>query len=266
MRRTTRTCLILVVVAGSSIDAFAEPIPDALAARLDPDFVAALDSARDLLDHGDAAHAAETILRMHRGTDRFTLAQKELLTEPSRALLVRAAHAHLAASQLELAAQDLDGAWQLAGRSRDPEYSATLVRWAERIGASQKGEALYLARRARIADSGNTRAVALDLRLSTNPYHGASLATGILGLLGVSAGAVVYLLANRTESDLKQSVHSQMQADALLAQRSNFYLGTWIALGTGGAMLIVSAVLHFAGKPRHAPISPALLPALPEAQ
>jgi hypothetical protein len=254
-----RAFAILLIAAGP---ARAEPLPPTPeAGGIDPDLAQAITDAKSALAAGHATDAARTILRMEIADDRYTTAQRAALIGPARELLRQAARAHEAAGRIDLAAQDLDAAWELDARGHDPELARVLTAWAHRL---DRGEALYVARRAELADPGNAEARAIDQRLSHNRFKWLGYSLEILGAAAMATGLTLLYLGKRDADTLTGSPHFTAEADSLIAERSS-YLGAGWGLLAGGALALVGGIAALAvGAPHDSPVSPLLLPALPE--
>ncbi len=234
------------VPAGAPAEA---ELPAAPEEGLDPDLSATLDRARAALERRDPTAAAQAVIRVHLSTDRFTRAQAESLKGPSRTLLGDAARLQLQNGHLDLAAQALDVAWELDGRKPDPEYARVLVSWAEKLQESNKGQALYLARRAQVVDPKNGAAAALDFSLSHNKNLVPARVMEVTAITGLVTGLLLtYVVAPRMSS----------------AQGDTFRLASYGAFGLAAVGAAGSYLLLSAGEPRYEPTSPELLPVLPK--
>lgn len=258
---------LAVAVAGVALAAIAhaEPLPALPPSdQVDPDLAQAIDDARAELAAGRASDAVRTIVRMELSDDRFTVAQRAALTPAARQLLRDAARAHEAAGRLDLAAHDLDAAWQLDARGHDPEVARVLSAWAAKLEAQSAGEALYLARRAETADPDNPIARAIDLRLSHNRHKWLGYTLELVGAAAALTGCTLLYLRTRAESDLTGSIHSTAAADQLLSDRATYTYAGSAVLAAGVVALAAGIAALAVGAPREAPVSPLLLPALPE--
>ncbi len=231
---------------------------------LDSDLAAGLDFAQSRLGQGDPAAAIQTVLKLQLSEDRFSKAQLPLLAEPSKLLLRDAGKLASQRGRVEDAAIALDAAWVLDGKKSDPEASKALLALADKT--ADKGEALWLARRAAAADPLSRPAAEADRRLSENPYAlpgQVLLCASVAGLVGGILFAAVSKSAN---TELTSTRHSREEADALMARRSLGYYGAYagFAIGIGG--YLGGEGLLSLGHPNYAPKSPAALPALPEAR
>jgi hypothetical protein len=244
--------------------AAADELPDAPPGGVDADVTAAVEEARAGLAGGDAGHAAGVLIRLHLQRDRFAKAQLPAVRAQSREILDGAGRALAGAGRRDDAARAFDAAWTLGGRgATSPELARSLVQLAGEV--PDRGEKLWLARRARRADPGNAEAARIDDRYSHNSLRKPALAVTIIGVGAAVAGGVLVGLGKNAESELTGSIHPRAQADDLLAQRNNYILGGGITLGVGIAAIAAGAFLLLGGQPHWSPTSPSRLPALPEA-
>jgi hypothetical protein len=236
--------------------ASAGPLPDVPESGIDPDVQAALTSAQQLLASGQAEAAVQGVLSLYAATDRFTVAQRQLLAGDAVRLLGAASGQLSAAGRGDLGVLAQDAAWQISGRAPNPAYSQTLLALADPARKGPREESLYLARRALLADPGNQAAARLDQRLSTNRFKAPGLALVISG--SVAAGVGLLLVAGGLYSSSSSSSSDAFSLSTLQIAGLGALLGGGLLAGGGGLLLN-------AGKPVSAPVSPAYLPALPEA-
>lgn len=258
--RATAASALLSTWLAAPLEGRAGPLPEVPESGVDPDVQAALTSAQQLLASGQAEAAVQGIISLYAATDRFTVAQRQLLAGDAQRLLGEAGARLQAAGggdpTLALAVMAQDAAWQLGGRAPNPAYSQTLMALADPARKGPREESLYLARRALLADPGNQAAARLDQRLSTNRFKAPGLGLVIGG--SVVAGVGLLLVAGGLYSSSSSSTSSG--AFSL----STVQIAGLGALLGGGLLAAGGGILLNAGKPVSAPVSPPYLPALPE--
>jgi hypothetical protein len=256
------TLALLLLILGTASLGHADELPEAPPTGVDADFKAALDEARVRLASGHADEAARIILMLNLEDDRFAKAQLPILRSQSREILFGAGRALAASGRRNEAAVALDAAWTLNDRTPSPELSTLLLQLADTT--PDRGEKLWLARRARAANPQNPHAAQLDERLSHNALRVPALVVTLFGVGLAVTGGVLVALGRNAESQLTGSVHSRSQADDLLAQRSQYTIAGGVTLGVGAAAIVIGGALLSKGQPHWRPTSPELLPALPE--
>jgi hypothetical protein len=143
--------------------------------RIDLDVEAAVAEAEALIERGDADGAAGQVLDFWSATDRFTVEQRQRLTDRAVAVMERAANT----PNPERALMHRDAAWILRGRPADPEYSRALL---ERTGDASPPHAAYLATRAAVVDPSNAAALELRDSYATDTTNNWLLLTGGLAI------------------------------------------------------------------------------------
>ncbi len=163
---------------------------------IDPDLAERLVNAEAVVRDERAPVAVldstiDRVLIVFESDDPFSVAQRERVLDRTVAVLGAGGARSRAAGELEIAARAFDARWLLTGgKTRDAEYAATLVAWAERKQASSKNEALYLVRRARQVDPTNGAAADLDDELSSNPRAWSGRLVVVAGILAFAGGLV----------------------------------------------------------------------------
>ncbi|MFO0574137.1 MAG: hypothetical protein U1A78_09075 [Polyangia bacterium] len=254
--RATAASALLCTWLAAPLAGRASPLPEVPESGVDPDVQAALTSAQQLLASGQAEAAVQGVIGLYAATDRFTVAQRQLLAPDAQRLLGEASDRLQAAGRGDLAVMAKDAAWQLGGRAPNPVYSQTLLALADPARKGPREESLYLARRALLADPGNQAAARLDQRLSTNRFKAPGLALVIGG--SIAAGAGLLLLAGGLYSSSSSTSGGAFSLSTVQIAGLGALLGGGLLAGGGGILLN-------AGKPVSAPVSPLYLPALPEA-
>lgn len=255
--RATAASALLSTWLAAPLAGRAGPLPEVPESGVDPDVQAALASAQQLLASGQAEAAVQGVLSLYAATDRFTVAQRQLLAGDAQRLLGEASGRLQASGRGDLAVMAQDAAWQLGGRAPNPAYSQTLMALADPARKGPREESLYLARRALLADPANQAAARLDQRLSTNRFKVPGLGLVIGG--SIAAGVGLLLVAGGLYSSSSTSTSSG--AFSL----STVQIAGLGALLGGGLLAAGGGILLNAGKPVSAPVSPPYLPALPEA-
>ena len=234
---------------------------------VDPDYRLALDSAKSDADLKRPAEAVATLTSLLAGKDRFLEAQRaQLIPEATKTLQHAARVAATDRHDLQLAAVALDAAWNLGGRQADADLAAVLVKLAARAHSDSPREALWLVRRAMLADPSNDEAAALDARWSTNRLRVLGWLMMGVGAAAVASGFGFWALAGTANKELTSRPHPTAEADALLGQQRGWGLGATGAFIGGGALFYAGLFTVLGGNPEGPPTSPAWLPALPEAQ
>lgn len=252
-------------VAPASADE--EPrLPEAPPNGVDPDVEQAMDEARQALEHRDYDEASRRVLDIHLATDRFTSAQAKNLLAPSIDYLRRAGRAQISAGKLELGVTSLDAAWLLDGKRPAPEYAQALVVWADQKWSENKGEALYLVRKATLADPTNADAKSRDESWSSNRLSWVGWTLTTIGFVGLASWAVCGTIAGQAKHDLSSARHSREEADALIEKQRLFGLLSGIGLGVGITGVIGGPVVFAIGSPDFRPTPPPSLPALKDTQ
>lgn len=232
---------------------------------IDPDYRLALDAAKSDVDLKRPAEAVTTITSLLSGKDRFLEAQRaQFVPEAAKTLQLAGRAAANDRHDLQLAAIALDAAWNLTGRQADADLSAVLVKLAERSHSDSPREALWLVRRAMLADPSNDVAAALDARWSTNRLRVLGWLMMGVGLAAVGSGFGFWALAGNANKELTARPHPTAEADALLGQQRGWGLGATGAFIGGGALFYAGLFTVIGGNPEGPPTSPAWLPALQE--
>lgn len=242
------------------------PPADRPSKGIDADVRFPLSEAEKSLKASEPAQAVRSILLLYAADNRFTVAQRPLLTPDSLRVLKAAAEKLDALGQPQKATLALDAAWMIGDQAPWPEYSQRLFGMAQKLKkAGSSAEALYLTRRAGEVDPSNREALLLDKRLSINPYQSSGkLMTRVGGALagiglGVSVLAASYALSNDVFSD------SSPAPSGMRAVLIDGIIGGLIMAVVGGGTALTGALLVRAGKAVDGPISPEFLPALPPA-
>ena len=260
------TCAVLVLLwrgVSAAGEAAAVPLEGIASSGVDADLGLTLGQAQHALESGNAA-ADEKVLEIHLSTDRFTAAQRDLLAAPSAAVLARAGKLRLEAGELSLAVRDLDAAWELTGKRADPLYASALIQWLDAGGLRDPAEILYVARRARLADPSNPRAIVLDESVSNNPYRIWGWAAQGVALFGLAAAVVCGLLSSSAAAQLPGNVHTRAVDDGLIARARGLHVLSIATYGGAGGLELGGLALLWGGARNFHPTSPELLPALPE--
>ena len=213
----------------------APPIAAAPASGVDPDVTARFTSADDLLARGDLPGALAAVLVVYESPDPFSLAQRTRAAPDAAARLTQIGTRARSQGDLVLAARAFDARWTIT-HQKDPDLARALVAWSER--EPSPGRALYLARRARLADPDLAAAAARDDELSHNQR-------AWTGRLIVLAGVAAFCAG----------IYADTSGEDTIAT----------ALYVAGPVLTTGGLLwEFSGTPSHTPMSPGELPALPE--
>lgn len=245
---------------GSGIrSASAAGLPERPESGVDPDVQAALTSAQQLLQSGQAEAAVQSVISLYAATDRYTAAQRQQLIPESQKVLLDASAQLQAAGRTEQAVLAQDAAWTIGGRAPSPTYSQTLTTLAEQAQKGSREESLYLARRARLADPGNPAAARLDERLSRNRFKIPGLVMVIGGAVIAGAGLLTFTYGNLYLNDTSGAAGSGKSFSTVELAGIGAALGGGLLAGGGGLLL-------YFGKPVGSPVSPTYLPALPESQ
>lgn len=216
--------------------------------EVDADLVAAMEDAEHALSQHQPDRAYAIVVGVFSSSDPFSIAQSPALASQGASLLRRAGEAQLSRGRLTLGAQALDAAWELDGRPQDPRYGAVLTEWARDVRREDKATALYLARRARVADPDNADAAALDRRLSRNPLRAPGWTALSLSLATLVASIVAASAAS----------------DARGASSTRYRRLAGAGFGTTAGLYLLGIGLLWGGKRNYAPTSPKQLPALDE--
>ncbi|MEM6993513.1 MAG: hypothetical protein AAF721_23565 [Myxococcota bacterium] len=250
MHETTLPLCAATLIASLPITATSapplEPLPPAPAAGVDADVREALDEANAAVADGRPERATDIIIGMYASSDPFNTAQRGRVVDEARAVLVAAGQAELSRGRMSFAARSLDAAWEIAGRPHDPEYASLLVRWAEAQDRKDKATALYLARRAVLADASNADAQRLDRRLSTNRLRIPGWITLGLALGSVATGISMAAMASSSSGDRKGRFRTYAAA----------------SFGASAGLYVTGLGLLWGGKRNYRPHSPAAVPAL----
>ncbi len=242
--------------------AAAQPtLPAAPGTGVDADISRSLADAATALAQG-RPDADEQVLSLYRSEDRFSAAQRGQLAPQAVAMLRQAGRQHLMDGRLELAARDLDAAWTLSGAGQDPEYARTLVRWAKAARGESPAEALFLARRARLADVGLSEAMELDRALSTNPNVGLAVLAEGVAVAGLVSGLVFGAMSRGASEGIRQGTHPRAELDALIAQARGMRLASLGSYAGAALAAVIGVVLFWTGERTYVPTSPSALPAL----
>jgi hypothetical protein len=264
---------ILMIVISAAISAHAEEVsvvaaPSIAAAPangLDPDVAKRLDdAAHDAIAVAPAAlgPVLDRALVTFESTDPFSVAQRPAARPRTLAVLTKIGERARAAGELVIAARAFDARWTLAGGGHDLQLAEVLTTWAERDADDQPGRALYLARRARLADPGHGGAADLDDDLSRNHRALTGKLAMVAGFVALAAGIYAYSRVSAIEDDLKAHPRSGAEVDAALADRDRYdMIGTGL-LVAAPVVSIGGFVWMMSGNPSYSPVSPGELPAL----
>ncbi len=253
--------VLLVLVCSTLGRAQNAALPSRADGGLDADLRHTVNKAREALAQGNPTQASELLLHSLSATDRFSEAQRGVLAESAAPLLTQTSSIHLAEGNVAFALRDIDAAWTLQARPRDPKYAALLISYAK---SRPNPEALFLARRALAADPENAEAKILERQLSTNPFSGLGLSLVLGGVASLGTAIVSGLVAGSAATELKTSVHQRIDADLLVSRYQTFSvlsLASYIGAGVG---YLLGELLLWAGHRNYGPVSPEILPALPE--
>ena len=262
--------LIVVCVAASAhaeeVGVVAAPgIAAAPASGLDPDVVKRLDEAdRDAASVVPAAlgPVLDRALVTYESNDPFSVAQRPAARTRTLAVLTKIGDRARSAGELVIAARAFDARWTLGDGGHDVQLSEVLTTWAERDADEQPGRALYLARRARLADPGHGRAADLDDHLSTNHRALTGKLAMVAGFVALAAGIYAYTRVSAIEDDLKAHSRPGADVDAMLADRDRYdMIGTGL-LVAAPVVSIGGFVWMMSGNPSYSPVSPGELPSL----
>lgn len=220
------------------------PAPDH---DVDPDLAAAMEEADRALSEQEADRAYAIVVGVFSSTDPFSVAQAPRLASRGASLLREVGDLQLRRGRLTLAARSLDAAWELGGRRRDSRYSAVLVRWAQEIRREDKATALYLARRARVADPDNVTAATLDRQLSRNRLRAPGWTALSLSLVTLVASIAA----------------SSAAASATVPSRTRYRRLAGAGYGTTAGLYVLGLGLLWGGRRDYTPSSPKELPTLP---
>ena len=225
--------------AGDATDAVevtaAPPIATAPASGLDPDVAGRFTSADELLARGDLPGALAAVLVLYESPDPFSLAQRARAVPDTAARLTQIGERARSHGDLVLAARAFDARWTIT-HQKDPDLARALLAWSER--EPSPGRALYLARRARLADPDLAAAAERDDELSHNRR-------AWTGRLMVLAGVAAFCAGIYADTSSEDTIATALYVAGPV-------------LTTGGLIWEVS------GTPNHTPMSPGELPALPE--
>jgi len=246
-----------------SIDVVAAPpIETAPAGGLDPDVVARLDAVDQAIGTSPLDALVDRVLVLYESDDPFSRAQREAARPRSVELLGRIGERARTAGDLVTAARAFDARRTISGGGRDPQLAQVLTAWAERDAKASPGRALYLARRARAADPGDSRAADLDDDLGKNHRVWPGRLAIVAGFVALAVGIYARSRVSAIEEDLAMHARPGDQVESALAERDRYD-----AIGTG--LIIAAPVISFggvllmwSGKPSYSPTSPAELPAL----
>lgn len=221
------------------------PAPDD---GVDPDLAAAMKEADHALSEQQPDRAYTIVVGVFFSSDPFSVAQSPRLTPRGASLLREVGELELSRGRLALAARSLDAAWELEGRRTDPRYSAVLVRWAEEIRREDKATALYLARRARVADPDNAAAASLDRRLSHNRLRAPGWTALSLSLVTLAASIAA----------------STAAASATGGSETRYRRLAGAGYGATAGLYVLGIGLLWGGRRDYTPSSPKELPTLPQ--
>lgn len=247
------------------VDAYAAPpkdLPDLGPDGIDPDTSKVLEEAENLLETKELDQAADTLIGLLLGSDRFAKAARPVISERTSRLLQQTADGQIKAGNLAGAARSLDARWILQGRPEDEQYARLLTRWAEKRTDQNKGEALYLARRALLAAPNLSIAADLDAELSNNNRVILGRSLQVASAVAFGVGIWAFTRASSITDEIEGGIHSRAEVDSLsTSRRRHGWLGTLSMIGT--PILFYSGVFTItSGNPDYRPVSPAELPAL----
>lgn len=230
---------------------------------LDADLVAAVAQTRAQLDQGDPTGAAQKLMALLSSNDRFTHAQRAGLAGLAAKVLRDAGKQLATQGHLQEAAQAYDSAWTSTGRKSDPEYAVVLVEWARQRRLAAPKEALWMVRRARVADPSNTAAADLDFDWSHNGLRWPAWLSVGFGVGAIITGFATWQLGDTAKKHIDQAVLlPRAQLDGYLSTMHTMGLVSTSANILGGALVVLGLVLMFVGQPIAGPLSPDTLPAL----
>lgn len=255
---------VMIVTLMSLLLAAQPELPAAPATGVDPDVTATLDAAKAAISANDAS-ADRKVLSLHLSTDRFSAAQERQVRSESARLLREAGALRARRGDLELAARDYDAAWTLAGGGHDQETGEVLARYAEQLASKDVGAALWVARRALIADSGNGLASALDHRFTNNPFTGVGYGLMAAAVASIASAVILGIVSMNTTRVIENGeTRQQAEWDALIARQQVFRWASTGGYAAGGTLGATGLLLLWLGVRTEAPVSPAALPALRE--
>lgn len=249
------TLLVGSLVASVSGAAWAQSLPARPQSGVDPDVQGAVDQAQQQLGNGQPQEAAQTLVGLYSATDRHTVAQRPQLSAQSQHILQEAGSQLQASGRLDAALLAQDAAWTISGRAPNQQYGQALAAMAAKVESTEAEQSLYFARRAQLADPGNTAAAEVEKRLSFNRFK----LPGLVTLVGGSAIGVVGLgltyYSMMTSTDLTYSQQTAIPTTRIVGI-SLLVVGA-LSAGTG-------AILLGKGMPPSAPVVPSGFPALSE--
>jgi len=201
----------------------------------------------------------ERALVTYEATDEFSVAQRPAAKPRTVAVLSTIAGRAKAGGELIIAARALDARWALTG-GKDVQLGAALATWAERDG--DDGQALYLARRARLADPSNQAAEQLDDRLSTNQRALTGRLAVVAGIAALVVGGYLQYRVSQIETDLSLHPRSGADVNTALSERDRDDLIGTSLLIAAPILTVGGVVWMWSGTPKSNPMSPGELPAL----
>jgi hypothetical protein len=232
---------------------------------VDADLTAAVAEAKATLDQGDAEAAKQSLISMLSSNDRFTHAQRTAVAVLAAPVLREVGKAEAAQGHLAEAAEAYDAAWVASGKRADPDYAGVLVSWAKSRRHENVREALWLARRARLADPNSAEAIDLDHTWSSNEWRYPGWVAIAVGLAGLVAGAVFWQTGWSAQKNIEGG---GFQATAVLdrdlkTMHTNGIAST-LSITIGTTLFVLGLAAIYFGQPVGPPMSPENLPALAE--
>lgn len=230
---------------------------------VDPDVARVLDEARAELQAGQPDLASVLIRRLYASDDRFTAAQRDRVASEAAVMLHDAAVVHQRDGDLERAVVALDAAWAITGHPNDEAFAAVLYDYAQRIDGPHPEQALYVVRRALTADPRFPAARRLERRLSENSMVRPAQVSVVLGGFALAGAGIGVVAADLLTSDIEAG-GTREQLDRALGFRRMAITGTIASLSVAATGAVGGTILVVVGRRRYEPLSPPILPALPE--
>ena len=218
-----------------------EKLEDAPEEGVDADIQLAFDRANKALNAGNPEKASWIMRSTYLTSDRFTKAQRDQKKDEAVEILREAGQQMAGRGDYSSAASAYDAAWLLSDKTESGRYAKLLVRWAKKKEDNKPGQALYMARRAKRVDPSFDAANRLDTRLSENKNKTTGRAVQIGGAAVALGGFAAMFLVDKPG-----------------LQRTSLYIGLG-GLGIAG----LGSYIFAAGVPNYRPVSPDVLPALP---
>jgi len=230
---------------------------------LDADLAQGVAEAKAMLAKGDAEGAKHLLLTMLSSNDRFSHAQRSGLAELAAPVLREVGRAEATQGRWPQAAEAYDAAWVAGGKRADPDYAGALLEWAKARRHENAREALWLARRARLADPNSAAAVDLDRTWSSNRWRYPAWVAIAVGLAGVAAGFAFWQIGYNAQKRIETSgFQARAVLDRDLATMHQNGLASTLSICVGTALFIFGLAAIYLGQPVGPPMSPETLPAL----